>query len=171
MSHITGFKPIANTNAKILILGSMPGEVSLNKKEYYGHARNSFWSIILTLLGEMPDLDIINYKQRKQILIDNKIAVWDVLKNCYRSGSLDTAINMKSIEVNDFFTLFSTYTAIEKVCFNGAKAEAIYTKHVFPHIKEQFEYLKYARLPSTSPAYASMTFQKKTQAWKNEIFF
>jgi hypoxanthine-DNA glycosylase len=169
MSHIIGFKPIADCNAKILILGSMPGEVSLQKMQYYGHTRNSFWSIILTLLGETADLDIITYKQRKDILIKNQIAVWDVLQSCFRSGSLDTAIKMNSIKVNDFNKLFSNYTTIKKVYFNGAKAEAIYTKHVLPHIEEQFKYLKYVRLPSTSPAHASMTLEQKTLAWRNEI--
>ena len=103
------------------------------------------------------------------MLVKNKIAVWDVLQSCFRSGSLDAAIKMKSIKVNDFNWLFSTYTTIEKVCFNGAKAEAIYTKHIMPHLQEQFEYIKYVRLPSTSPAYASMTQEQKAQAWKHEI--
>lgn len=169
MSHISGFPPIVDSHAKILILGSMPGEVSIQKMQYYGHARNSFWPIILTLLGETADLDIINYNQRKSILINNKIAVWDVLESCFRSGSLDTAIKMKSIKVNEFNRLFSSYQTIEKVFFNGSKAEAIYTKHVLPYLNVQFNHLHYAKLPSTSPAYASMTLQQKTQVWKNEI--
>lgn len=166
-----GFTPIVNTHAKILILGSMPGEASLQKMQYYGHTRNSFWPIILTLLDQTADLDIIDYSQRKNLLIKNKIAVWDVLQSCFRSGSLDTAIKMKSIKVNDFYTLFSRYNAIEKVCFNGSKAESIYTKYILPDISKDFKYLKYARLPSTSPAYASMNLQQKTQAWKKEIIF
>jgi hypoxanthine-DNA glycosylase len=169
MDNIFGFPPIAKENAKILILGSMPSDVSLQKQQYYGHQRNAFWPIILSLFSEVSSLEGIDYSQRKELLIEKHIAVWDVLQHCVRAGSLDTAIKMDSIKVNDFYQFFSDHKAITKVCFNGAKAEGIYVKYVLPHIKDQFDYLQYVRLPSTSPAHAAMTLDQKKEVWGNEI--
>ncbi len=169
MDNIFGFPPIAKENAKILILGSMPGDVSLQKQQYYGHQRNAFWPIILSLFSEVSSLEDIDYSQRKELLIEKHIAVWDVLQHCVRAGSLDTAIKMDSIKVNDFYQFFSDHKAITKVCFNGAKAEGIYVKYVLPQIKDQFDYLQYVRLPSTSPAHAAMTLDQKKEVWGNEI--
>ena len=169
MSRISGFPPISNKQAKVLILGSMPSEMSILKQQYYGHRRNAFWPIILSLFGQPTDFDKTSYGQRKQLLINNNIAVWDVLQSCYREGSLDAAIKMDSIKTNDFLDFFSTHTKILTVCFNGAKAEAVYRKFVLPHIKNQFGQLKYIKLPSTSPAYASITLKQKTVAWSDSL--
>ncbi|MEE9339440.1 MAG: DNA-deoxyinosine glycosylase [Methylococcaceae bacterium] len=169
VKNISGFTAIAQKNATLLILGSMPSETSLKKQQYYGHERNAFWPIILSILTNKSTHQIPNYKQRKQLLIKNNIAVWDVLQSCFRQGSLDTAIKMDSIKTNDFYQFFSTHTAIKKVCFNGAKAETIYRKYVFPTMNEQFSYLHYCRLPSTSPAHATMTLHQKTAIWEKQI--
>ena len=167
MSNISGFAPIADEKAKILILGSMPSDVSIQEQEYYAHQRNTFWPIMISLFKAGSDKN--NYEQRKNMLIENEIALWDVLQSCYRKGSLDTAIKMDTVIVNDFFQFFSSHTEIKKVCFNGAKAEAVYGKYVLPTIQQQFGFLEYARLPSTSPAHAAMTLQQKTDAWAKEI--
>ena len=169
VENISGFTAIAEENAMSLILGSMPSEASLKKQQYYGHERNAFWPIVLSLLTNQSSHQTPNYEQRKQLLIKNNIAVWDVLQSCYRQGSLDTAIKMDSIKTNDFYHFFSTHRAIKKVCFNGAKAETIYKKYVFPTISEQFSYLLYCRLPSTSPAHAAMTLHQKTAVWEKQI--
>ncbi|MFW5442856.1 MAG: DNA-deoxyinosine glycosylase [Methylococcaceae bacterium] len=169
MNQIIGFAPIAKENAKILILGSMPSDMSLQKQQYYGHQRNAFWPIMLSLLNKNIDLDQIDYSQRKKLLIENNIAVWDVLQSCHRSGSLDTAIKMNSIQVNPFYQFFTKHRLISKICFNGAKAESIYVKYVLPDVRDQFETMKYVRLPSTSPAHAAMTLLQKTQYWKKEL--
>ena len=147
VKNISGFTAIAEENATLLILGSMPSEVSLKKQQYYGHERNAFWPIILSLLTNQSSHQTPSYELRKQLLIKNNIAVWDVLQSCYRQGSLDTAIKMDSIKTNDFYQFFSTYRAIKKVCFNGAKAETIYRKYVLPNIAGLFPYLHYCRLP------------------------
>ncbi len=167
MNSISGFTPVANENSTILILGSMPSDASLQEQEYYAHQRNAFWPIISSLFNAGFSQD--DYSQRKKILIANRIALWDVLQSCYRKGSLDTAIKMDSVIVNDFFQFFTTHTEIKKVCFNGAKAEAVYVKYVLPTVKQQFGFLEYARLPSTSPAHAAMTLQQKIDAWAKEI--
>jgi len=167
MNNISSFAPIANEKAKILILGSIPSAVSIQEHEYYAHKRNAFWPIMISLFNAGAYQN--NYKQRKNTLIKNNIALWDVLQSCYRQGSLDTAIKMDSVIVNDFFQFFTRHTEIKKVCFNGAKAETVYIKYVLPTVKQQFGYLEYVRLPSTSPAHATMTLRQKTDAWAKEI--
>ncbi len=169
MKSIDGFAPIADKHAKILILGSMPSEASLRKQQYYGHQRNAFWPIMLAILNAHCEIKDDNYRQRKKILIENNIAVWDVLKSCYRKGSLDTAINMNSIQVNDFYSFFSTHPAIRNIFFNGTKAETIYSRHVLNKIDNVAALLEYNRLPSTSPAHATITLQQKTEVWKKAV--
>ena len=169
VNNISGFSAIADKNAKLLILGSMPSETSLQKQQYYGHQRNAFWSIMLSLFFEQSNSEVLSYAQRKQLLIKNNIAVWDVLQSCHRQGSLDTAIKMESIKTNNFHHFFQSHPAIKKVFFNGTKAEAIYIKHVLPTINKQFSHLEYCRLPSTSPAHATMTLKQKTAIWQKEI--
>jgi len=112
---------------------------------------------------------IENYSHRQLLLIENNIAVWDVLQSCHRSGSLDSAIKMESIKVNNFHKFFTDQKIIKRVFFNGAKAETIFTKYVLPDIYEKFNDLKYIRLPSTSPAHASMSLEQKTDYWRKEI--
>jgi len=149
----------------------MPSEMSLLKQQYYGHQRNAFWPILLNLFNKSVRIDEIPYSQRKQLLIQNNIAVWDVLKSCYREGSLDAAIKMDSIKVNDFYAFFSQHSKVKTVCFNGAKAEAIYRKLVLSDVKNEFGYLNYIKLPSTSPAYAAMSLQQKMTIWGDSLSF
>ena len=163
MKSIVGFPPIVNKKAKVLILGSMPSEVSLQKQQYYGHDRNAFWPIMMELFSGQADAD---YQQRQQLLVAQQTAVWDVLQSCHRQGSLDVNIKMASVKVNDFRTFFIKHSALRNVFFNGAMAEKVYNKYVRPGLGTDFAYLHYHRLPSTSPAYASMTLAEKTNAWR-----
>lgn len=162
MSINTGFPPVANKDSRVLILGSMPGQISLDKNQYYAHPRNAFWSILRKLLNADENL---NYKKSKQLLIDNKIALWDVLKSCYRKGSLDSNIDHSSIEVNDFKSFFIKHPEIRHIYFNGAKAEQLFKKRVL-NILGDHQNLGYHKLPSTSPAHAAMSFEQKLQKWK-----
>ena len=114
----------------------MPSVASLEQQQYYAHKANAFWPIMLSILKPNSAIEITEYSQRTRILIENRIAVWDVLQSCNRTGSLDTAIKMESIKVNDFLHFYTTHTAIKYVFFNGAKAESIYQKHVFSHLKK-----------------------------------
>jgi len=168
MNEIKGFQPIVDEDAKILILGSMPSDISLQKQEYYGYQRNSFWAIMSALFTENGE-GINDYSLRKKMLLDNNVALWDVLQSCHRKGSLDVAIKMDSIKINDFTHFFFNHPSIHKVFFNGSKAEAIFKKYVFPEINDQFDYLQFTRLPSTSPAHAAMTLEQKTEIWQKEI--
>ncbi len=96
-----------------------------------------------------------------------RIAVWDVLRSCHRDGSLDTSIELDSIEVNDFDTFFDAHPLIEAVLFNGGAAERCYRRHVLP--RQQHRTFRYSRLPSTSPAHASLTFDARFAAWRATI--
>jgi len=160
---ITGFPPIEDSNAEILILGSIPSVKSLEESQYYGHPRNAFWDIMGELLGFERTLD---YEKRKEILIQNKIAIWDVLKGCEREGSLDSAIKNDSMEINDFITFLETHPQIKKIFLNGKKAEAEFKKRALPEINEIYPNIEYKGLPSTSPAMASMNKSAKLAKWK-----
>lgn len=162
-TRITGFPPIAAANAHVLILGSMPSETSLRKAQYYGHQRNAFWPIMGELFGALPELD---YQVRKQILMQNGVAVWDVLKSCMREGSMDADIALSSIETNDFALFFNNHPKIKSVFFNGETARKVYLKRVLPNLDGRYGLLAYHRLPSTSPAYATMKLAQKVDAWK-----
>ncbi len=162
MTTSTGFPPISKSNATILILGSMPGQKSLQEQQYYAHSRNSFWPVIYQLFNVDKGL---NYEQCIQLLHDHKIALWDVLKSCYREGSLDSDIDHSTIEANDFNKFLHTHKKIKHIFFNGGKAEQLFKKEVLKNI-EQSKNLQYHKLPSTSPAHAAKSFEQKLQEWK-----
>lgn len=159
----SGFPPIADKNAQIVILGSMPSVKSLKQQQYYAHPRNAFWSIMSALFELEKELD---YSQRCEQLISNNIAVWDVLKSCQRQGSLDKDIEKSSLIVNDFNTFLKQHSKIKLVVFNGNKAEQVFQQHITPNLDKKFKQLNKIRLPSTSPAHAAMTLERKLAAWK-----
>ncbi len=163
MVYILSFPPIVCADAKILILGSMPGKRSLEEGQYYAHPHNSFWPIMGELFGAGPDL---NYEKRTEILSSCGVALWDVLKTCSREGSLDSAIKESSIVTNDFDRFFKKYVNIKAVFFNGLKSEQVYKKYVLPGLAQTIAYIKYTRLPSTSPANAGMSREEKLNMWK-----
>ena len=162
MDIITCFPYIADLDARVLILGSMPGVESLRMQQYYAHPRNAFWYIMSELLHFNPD---INYEEKTGLLIQNKIALWDVLQACIRKGSLDSSIDKSSIVTNDFKLFFSEHPEIRHVFFNGKKSEQEYRKQVLAGISEDYEYLQYHSLPSTSPAMASLSREEKLSQW------
>ena len=162
MPYIHGFPPICRTDAHTLILGSMPSRESLLQQRYYAHPRNGFWPIVCELFGEnSPD-----YAQRTELLKSRGVAVWDVLQACLRSSSLDSDIDDSTIVTNDFAAFLQKHRQIDRVFFNGAKAESVYLRHVLPGLPTTCEHIKLQRLPSTSPANAGMTLAQKRQAWK-----
>lgn len=161
MTYIQGFPPICRADAHTLILGSMPGRESLLQQRYYAHPRNSFWPIVTDLFGMTTQ----EYAQNAEMLGRQGIAVWDVLKACFRSSSLDSDIDDSSIVTNDFETFFTQHPHIDRIFFNGAKAESIYRKQVLPGLPDFQVGIPLHRLPSTSPAHAGMTVADKRQAW------
>jgi hypoxanthine-DNA glycosylase len=161
MPRIHSFEPIADENAEILILGSMPGQASLLAGQYYAHPQNSFWRILSELFSLDPAAP---YDVRVRALRSARIAVWDVLRSCNREGSLDSTIEADAQIPNDFPAFFRAHPKISHVFFNGAKAEACFKRHVARRIGDAC--VRYARLPSTSPAHASMSFPEKLAAWR-----
>lgn len=160
MSDLACFLPVAAPDARILILGSMPGQASLTAGRYYAHPRNAFWPIIGELFGFSPDLP---YLQRLQLLQAAGIALWDVIAACERSGSLDADIVPDSVRANDFAAFFAVHRKIHDVFFNGAAAEQAFRRHVMPGLSVVG--VSFRRLPSTSPAHAAQGYAQKLAAW------
>ncbi|MGB5324193.1 MAG: DNA-deoxyinosine glycosylase [Pseudomonadales bacterium] len=158
-----GFLPVARSDARVLVLGSMPGQKSLTESQYYAHPRNCFWPIMAKLL----DFDVaVEYGQRLRLLQEGRIALWDVVASCRREGSLDSAIEKDSIVVNDFRGFFLHYRNINRIYFNGARAETLFTSLVLCDMQEDAREFTYCRLPSTSPAHAAMSFAEKLRNWQ-----
>ena len=143
----------------------MPSRESLTQNRYYAHPRNGFWPIATDLFELTPQ----PYDERVLQLKQKQVAVWDVLKACFRASSLDSEIDLTTIVTNDFQSFFTEHPKISRVFFNGAKAESIYLKHVLPGLEGIPATLKLQRLPSTSPAYAALSIEKKRQEWRTLI--
>ncbi|MBT5230069.1 MAG: DNA-deoxyinosine glycosylase [Methylococcales bacterium] len=162
MTVLNGFHPIASVDAKILILGSMPGVASLDVDQYYAHPRNAFWFILSEVLG----FDLaLSYLERCEQLLANRVAVWDVLSRCERQGSLDSAIKIDSELVNDFPLFLTKHPNIRAIYFNGGKAEQVFNRVAKPQLDDQRQ-LIFHKLPSTSPAMAMLTKEQKLDQWK-----
>lgn len=134
---------IVDNQTKVLILGSMPGEVSLVKQQYYGNERNHFWRIISTLFEqEIPS----DYEGKIYLAKQHEIGLWDVIQCCERQGSLDSAI--KKEVPNNLPALFERYQQIELVVFNGGKAYTTFKKYFK---MSDFPQIRFVKMPSTSP--------------------
>jgi hypoxanthine-DNA glycosylase len=158
------FAPIVGPNARILILGTLPGEESLRLQQYYGHRRNHFWPIIAAMCGE--DLPA-EYPDRIAMVLRSEIALWDVLKSAVRNGTaLDSAIENEC--ANDFAAFFRQYPMIRKVVFNGNNARKFFKRHVekSQDLPAGLDFL--APLPSTSPAYAR-PLEFKVALWRTGL--
>jgi len=153
------FSIIIGDKPKYLILGTMPGKVSLLQNQYYAHPQNSFWKILFQLFNSNF---ISDYSDKIKFLKENKIALWDVCQSCYRKGSLDSDIQKEN--PNKIVELIETTPSIQKIIFNGQKAEKLY----FMHLK-RINRINYFTMLSTSPANASYTFEQKLENWELAI--
>ena len=139
----------------------MPGAASLRAGRYYAHPHNAFWRIMGELFGAGPD---IPYDKRIGVLKRAGLALWDVMASCLREGSLDADIDESSIVANDFNAFFAEHPLVSDVFFNGAKAEHSFRRYVRPNLAVCD--VRFTRLPSTSPAHASMPWTQKLLAWQ-----
>ncbi len=157
-----GFPPIARDDARVLILGSLPGQRSIAAQQYYAHPQNAFWRIMKELFAIEGD-----YATRCNQLIDRRIALWDVLMSSVRPGSMDADISLSSAVSNDFAEFFADHREISLIAFNGKKAEQLFARLVDGEGIAQG--IARVGLPSTSPAYASLSFSGKLGAWRSAL--
>jgi hypoxanthine-DNA glycosylase len=155
-----GFPPIASPQARVLILGTLPGRLSIDLGEYYANPLNAFWRIMAT---GIPDLRA-DYASRVAMLSEHGIAVWDVLAAATRSGSLDSAI-ANDATPNNFRAFFQIHPGVRLVCFNGVTAADLYEKHVVRTLTEAQRAIAKRTLPSTSSAHARLTLPQKAEQW------
>jgi hypoxanthine-DNA glycosylase len=161
-----GFPPIEGPRAAVLILGSLPGQKSLEMRQYYAQPQNGFWRIMDELFGAGPSLP---YADRLARLIECRVAVWDVLAAGERPGSLDSAIVSATAVCNDFAAFFERQREIERICFNGTKAADLYRRLVLPTLPPRAATLDTRLLPSTSPAHAARPFAVKLALWSEAL--
>ena len=157
-----GFPPVCCPDARILILGSLPGQRSLQAGQYYAHPQNAFWRIMRELVGAAG-----SYEGRCERLVERGIALWDVLEASVRPGSTDADIELHTAQANDFNKFFREHRAIERVCFNGRKAADMFRR--FVTLDKTVRPRQFETLPSTSPAYAAMPFAEKLARWRAAI--
>ncbi len=163
MMPAAGFPPIAGAGARLLILGTLPGRESLARAEYYAQARNAFWPLMGELCGAGRELP---YAARTARMVSAGIAVWDVCAAAIRHGSLDAAIEPASIVPNDFLAFFAAYPGIRRIACNGRLAAQLYARLVRPALPPEAAALEPVVLPSTSPAYAALSYAAKRDRWR-----
>lgn len=158
--RLHGLPPLVSERTRLLILGSFPGVASLQARQYYAHPRNQFWTILQALWPDVPmDSD---YARRCQWLLERGLGLWDVYASCERAGSLDSAI--RNAQVNDFAALKAHCPHLRLIAHNGGES--------FKHAKLVraslgVEHFPSVKLPSTSPANASWSFERKLAAWRD----
>jgi len=156
-----GMPPVGPTAARLLILGSLPGDESIRQQQYYAHPQNQFWRMLCAVFDEPI---CASYAERLNLLNRHRIAVWDAAHSASRRGSLDSAITAPI--ANDFASFFESHIHIEAIAFNGQKAAALFKSCVEPTAKEHAAAWPTATLPSTSPAAARLTFDDKVAKWR-----
>lgn len=152
--RLAGLPPVIALDTRVIVLGSFPGAASLAAGQYYAHPRNQFWRLISAVVGE--DLAALPYSERLARLLAHRFGLWDVLGACEREGSLDASI--RNAQANDFALLRARCPELQALGFNG-QASGKFAR--------QFSNAGFRAvvLPSSSPAHASMTFQRKLEAW------
>lgn len=157
--RLIAFPPVCRRDARILILGSMPSVASLQEGFYYGHPRNAFWRI----LAEVYECSLpATVEEKRAILVEHRLALWDALTACRREGSLDSAI--REPELNDFGGLFEQCPQISRVLFNGGTAHRLFMKSGAVYLNGR----EWAVMPSTSPAY-TLSYERKLALWRQGL--
>lgn len=152
---LVGFGPVVGPRTRLMVLGSFPGVASLAAGQYYAHPRNQFWPLLSALWG--VDLRALDYPARLDVLRARGLGLWDVYARCRREGSLDSAI--EAAELNDFAALRAIAPGLVAVAHNGGESA---------RTMQRLQALGLAthRLPSSSPANASWSFERKLAVWR-----
>jgi len=165
VSRLSGLAPLVAPDTRVLVLGSFPGQRSLQLQQYYAHPQNQFWPILRALWPQALWPESSDYAKRCACTLAHGLGVWDVYASCEREGSLDSAI--RNAELNDFPTLLQRCPQLKGIAHNGGES--------FRHAHAVEQSLAHAglagrvrlhKLPSTSPANASWTFERKLAAWR-----
>ena len=154
------FEPIYNKNSRVLILGSFPSVKSRENNFYYGHPQNRFWKVIAGVTSNPVPVSI---EEKKELLLNNHIAIWDVIASCSIQGSSDSSI--RDVVVNDFTKVLQE-SSIQTIYVNGNKAYELYDKYA--KLKTGIEAVK---LPSTSPANAAWSVERLCDSWKQILIY
>ena len=162
--RLLGLAPIVSANTRLLVLGSFPGAASLASQQYYAHPQNQFWKILQAIWPASPYFaGLDSYEKRSDWLLARGLGVWDVYASCERQGSLDAAI--RNAEVNDFAGLLNCCPHLQAIAHNGTES----FKHaacVLACLSAASVGVQVFKLPSTSPANASWSFERKLAAWR-----
>ncbi len=150
------FPPVTRADTRLLVLGSLPGAISLKEQRYYAHPQNLFWRLMSAVIGR--DLVPLAYEDRLEALLDARVGLWDTVAAATREGSLDAAICLH--EASDLAALAATLPDLRAIGFNGAKSAQIGRRQL-----GDAPGLFLVDLPSSSPAYASLGFERKREAW------
>ena len=164
--RLQGLPPLVAPHTRVLVLGSFPSERSLQRQQYYAHPQNHFWPIVQALWPPAPWPGDGDYEQRCAALLACGVGVWDVYAECEREGSLDSAI--REARLNDFAGLLERSPQLCGIAHNGGESFR-HAKAVLRALAEVDLANRVAlhRLPSTSPANASWSFDRKLAAWKD----
>ena len=158
--RLVGLPPVVGAGTVVLVLGSFPGVASLRAQQYYAHPQNHFWRILQALWPQHPLPGPQDYEARCDWLLARGLGLWDVYGACEREGSLDTHI--RHPEVNDFASLRARCPRLAAIAHNGGES--------FRHARATAQLgVPVLRLPSTSPANASWSFERKRQAWAQAL--
>lgn len=161
-TRLSSLAPVVPPQARLLVLGSMPGVASLQAQRYYAHPRNLFWPMVERFLGIAATQP---YEERLAALQQHGVALWDVLKHCERKGSLDGAIVRASEVPNAIPKLIATQPALRAIVLNGQRAAISFRRHLQTQCLQMRPALRIHALPSTSPANQSIPLQDRQQAW------
>ena len=152
------FPPLYDKDSKVLILGSFPSVKSREMKFFYGHPQNRFWKVIASIFDQENPTSI---EEKKKLILDNNLALWDVIAECEISGSSDASI--KNAKANDLSEILNN-SQIQKIIVNGKTAERLYIKYIEPVTG-----IKAVVLPATSPANAAWSLERLIDVWESEI--
>ena len=159
--RLQGLAPLVATNTRLLVLGSFPGATSLARQQYYAHPQNAFWRILQAIWPSSPGVDYLDsYENKSKWMINKGLGLWDVYASCERTGSLDTAIRQP--KVNDLAGLMCCCPELRGIAHNGGESFRL-ARHT------STLGLPVYRLPSTSAANASWSFERKLAAWREVV--